>query len=192
VALCFEVLLVAVVLWAVGARLRGLRRWVALDPAALSGWLRRAGEGGPERLGAALAAEARDELDPRGAYARLAAALAEPDRARRVAGCNEALMELEAGLGAPVDETGALLRMLVWGTLLALVVVGQRGSVWGGEAVGVLGLGGGGVLVLLAASRESRALVNAWREGVDGWVAQGLRRWGEDPARKVDGRRRSV
>ncbi|MCS6902139.1 MAG: hypothetical protein RMJ98_11215 [Myxococcales bacterium] len=191
-ALGFEVLLVAGVLWVVAAHLRRLRRWMALDPIALSTWIQRWGKGGPARLGAAMAIRAWEEGEPAEVYARLAAALAEPEPTRRVAGCNEALLDLEAGLGGPVDETGALLRLLLWGTLLALVGGAISGKLPGGEAVGILGLGGGSSLVVLAASRESKGLVKTWRKGIDGWVAQALQCWGEDPAGKVDGRRRSV
>lgn len=184
--------LVVGLLWVVVVRLRRLRRWMALDPGELVVWLRRSGGDGSERLRDALASSAGDEEQPRGSYARLAAALTEADRMRRAAGCNEALLELEGGLGGGIDEGGGLLRLLVLGTLLALALGVLGGELSGGETVAVLGLAGGGALTLLTSSRESRALVVAWRRGVDGWVAAGLRRWGEEQGRKVDARRRSV
>ncbi len=184
--------LVVGLLWVVVVRLRRLRRWMALDPGEVAVWLRRSGDGGAERLRDALASSVGDEERPLGSYARLAAALTEADRLRRAGGCNEALLELEGGLGGGLDEGGGLLRLLILGTLLALALGVLGGEFSGGEAVGVLGLAGGGALTLLASSRESRALVVAWRQGVDGWVAAGLRRWGEEQGRKVDARRRSV
>lgn len=185
-------MLVVGLLWVVAVRLRRLRRWMALDPGEVAVWIRRSGVGGSERLRDALAGSAGDEEQPRGSYARLAAALTEADRLRRAAGCNEALLELEGGLGGAIDESGGLLRLLILGTLLALALGVLGGELSGGETVAVLGLAGGGALTLLTSSRESRALVVAWRRGVDGWVAAGLRRWGEEQGRKVDARRRSV
>lgn len=186
-----ELLLVVVLLGVVSSRLRRLRAWLVLDPAELAGWVRRAGEDGGARLAVTLA-PAREEETPRGVYARLAAALIEPDPQRRAAGCNEALLELEAGLVLSVDETGGLLRLLILGTMLILAWAVTQGELEVNAAVGVLALGGGAVLVMLSSTRESRVLAATWREGIDRWVAQGLRRWGEAQARKVDGRRRTV
>jgi hypothetical protein len=187
--LAFEAVLVAGVLAAGVGRLRRLLGWLALDPAEVASWHRRAGGGAREALREALRSEVESD-EPLGSYARLAEALAEAEPRQQAAGCNEALLELEGGLAA-ADEGGGLLRLLVLGTLLALVVGFGEGAS-GGEMLGVLALGGGGWGVLGAASRGSRAVVEAWRRGVDAWVEEALRGSGQGAARKVDGRRRSV
>lgn len=184
-----EFLLVFVLLTVVVLRLRLLRTWLVLDPVELA---RREPILKLSRTQlATMLSSHRAPQKPQDIYLQLAMALREPNPLRRAAECNEALLELEAGL-VPSDETGGLLRLLLLGTLLFLVWGITQQTLQTNVALSVLALGGGGALVLSTSARESRTVIKVWREGVDRWVAQGLQQWGDGPSRKVDGRRRSV
>lgn len=190
----FELLLIAGLMAVVARRVTRLLPWLRWDPAELSVSIKRRGREGVEALARAaqIATSEADLQRPEQAMARLAVALGEPTREARAAACNEALLDLEGGLGEGIDREGALVRVAVFGTLLALVVVVLEGRSIETRAMDVLGLGGGALLVLAMARREGRKLERQWREGMDAWVAQSLLASGESEPAKVDRRRRSV
>lgn len=192
-ALLLEVALVVLLLGVVAGRWRRLLRWLVCDPREFVALPRRRGVEGVRQVAEALGSWAGDDGSPRGAVARLAAALAASDPQQRAAGCNEALLDLE-GFAVSIDGDGALLRLGILGTLFALALAVIGGGELGRVLVDVLGVGGGGLLVLLTARREGSRVEAAFREGVDAWVAQSLQAWGPEasgPA-KVDRRRRNV
>lgn len=200
-------LLASFVVAVVARRVAQLRRWLVVDPAELIA--RDTSPASIAALARAFGASASEShrhpageggggggVDPEVIFRELAESLAEPEKKRRDALCNEALAELSRGLSSITEGHGALLRICALGTLFccALAILSQREV--GRSLLDVLGVGGGALLVVLAARREGGEIERRWREGVDAWVARSLQAWGPDEggkaAGKVDRRRRAV